>query len=86
MFHRDRPEGEYAYIYSKYGIGTTVWSALASGLLTGKYNGGNIPAGSRFEDHKDFFKDTIGTFSKEAGLKKFEMIDKLSELAEKGEL
>ena len=36
MFHRERPEKEYAPIYKKYAIGTTVWSALASGLLTGK--------------------------------------------------
>ena len=36
LFHRERPEGEYAPLYQKYGLGTTVWSALASGLLTGK--------------------------------------------------
>lgn len=36
MFHRERPEKEYAPLYKKYAIGTTVWSALASGLLTGK--------------------------------------------------
>jgi len=36
LFHRERPELEYLPIYKKYGIKTTVWSALASGLLTGK--------------------------------------------------
>jgi aryl-alcohol dehydrogenase-like predicted oxidoreductase len=41
MFHRERPEKEYAPVYKKYSIGTTVWSALASGLLTGKVI--NIP-------------------------------------------
>ncbi|KAJ7474881.1 NADP-dependent oxidoreductase domain-containing protein [Mycena latifolia] len=46
MFHRERPEKEYAPLYKKYGYGTTVWSPLASGVLTGKYNDG-IPAGSR---------------------------------------
>ncbi|KAI5118577.1 hypothetical protein M0805_004193 [Coniferiporia weirii] len=83
MFHRKRPEGEYAPIYAKYGVGTTVFSALAGGLLTGKYNGGNIPADSRFDQHKDFFKNTIKSFSEEEGRKKFDKLEKLTELAEK---
>lgn len=43
---RERLEEEYAPLYENYGIGTTVWSPLASGLLTGKYNEG-IPQDSR---------------------------------------
>lgn len=81
MFHRERPEGEYRPLYAKYGIGTTVWSPLASGLLTGKYNGGKIPEGSRFANHKDFFKDTLGSFNEEVGKQKFAKIDKLTEIA-----
>jgi voltage-dependent potassium channel beta subunit len=46
MFHRERFEKEYAPIYKYLGYGTTIWSPLASGLLTGKYNDG-IPADSR---------------------------------------
>jgi aryl-alcohol dehydrogenase-like predicted oxidoreductase len=46
LFHRDRVEREYARLYRDVGLGTTTWSPLASGLLTGKYNDG-IPAGSR---------------------------------------
>ncbi|KAK0541777.1 hypothetical protein OC846_006947, partial [Tilletia horrida] len=46
MFHRERPEAEYAPLYEKFGMGTTIWSPLAFGLLTGKYNDG-IPEGSR---------------------------------------
>ena len=46
LLHRDRVEREYARLYEDLGIGTTTWSPLASGLLTGKYNDG-IPAGSR---------------------------------------
>ncbi|PSQ95639.1 MAG: aldo/keto reductase [Bacteroidetes bacterium SW_11_64_17] len=46
MFHRERVEREYAPLYEDMGLGTTIWSPLASGLLTGKYNDG-IPAGSR---------------------------------------
>lgn len=48
LFHRERVEVEYAPLYRELGLGTTIWSPLASGLLTGKYNDG-IPAGSRFD-------------------------------------
>ena len=40
MFHRERVESEYAHLYNEIGLGTTIWSPLASGLLTGKYNQG----------------------------------------------
>lgn len=46
MFNRHRVETEYAALYEEFGLGTTIWSPLASGLLTGKYNNG-VPAGSR---------------------------------------
>ncbi len=46
MLKRQRFEKEYARIFKEYGYGSTIWSPLASGLLTGKYNDG-IPAGSR---------------------------------------
>ncbi|MGI9115363.1 MAG: potassium channel beta subunit family protein [Chthoniobacterales bacterium] len=38
MFHREKVEREFAPLYEEFGLGTTVWSPLASGLLTGKYN------------------------------------------------
>jgi voltage-dependent potassium channel beta subunit len=46
MFHRERVESEYARLYEEIGLGTTTWSPLASGILTGKYNEG-IPEGTR---------------------------------------
>jgi voltage-dependent potassium channel beta subunit len=46
MLHRERVEKEYLPLYREIGLGTTIWSPLASGLLTGKYNN-SIPAGSR---------------------------------------
>jgi len=46
MFHRERFEAEYHRLYSEVGLGTTIWSPLASGVLTGKYTDG-IPDGSR---------------------------------------
>jgi len=47
MFHRQKVELDYLKLYTEIGLGTTVWSPLASGLLTGKYNDGKIPEGSR---------------------------------------
>lgn len=46
LFERHRFSRDYERVYREYGYGTTIWSPLASGLLTGKYNKG-IPAGSR---------------------------------------
>jgi len=46
MFCRDRVEAEYRPLYQGIGLGTTIWSPLAGGMLTGKYRNG-IPAGSR---------------------------------------
>ena len=48
MFHRERVEKEYDHLYEEVGLGTTIWSPLASGFLTGKYNDG-IPEGSRLD-------------------------------------
>ena len=46
LLHRSRVEKEYAPLFKARGLGATIWSPLASGLLTGKYNDG-VPAGSR---------------------------------------
>ncbi|MBW4029071.1 MAG: aldo/keto reductase [Acidobacteria bacterium] len=46
LLHRERVEQEYARLYEDIGLGTTIWSPLASGLLTGKYQKG-VPEGSR---------------------------------------
>lgn len=46
MFHRERVEKELAPLYDEIGLGTTIYSPLASGLLTGKYNQG-LPPGTR---------------------------------------
>ncbi|MCB0621321.1 MAG: aldo/keto reductase [Saprospiraceae bacterium] len=46
MWHRQRVEKEYRQIYTTVGLGTTIWSPLASGALTGKYLG-KFPEGTR---------------------------------------
>lgn len=46
LFQRHRFGPEYERVYNEYGYGSTTWSPLASGLLTGKYNDG-VPSDSR---------------------------------------
>lgn len=40
MLHRERFEVEYADLFKREGLGSTIWSPLDSGVLTGKYNEG----------------------------------------------
>ena len=47
LLERNKMENEFGMIFKTVGMGTTIWSPLASGLLSGKYNDG-IPDGSRF--------------------------------------
>lgn len=81
-FHRERFEVEYAPLFKQYGYGTTIWSPLASGLLTGKYNDG-IPEGSRFATNKAFFENTIKELQTPQGQAKIEKVRKLTKIAEK---
>lgn len=46
MFYRERMEKEYIRLFETVGLGTTIWSPLASGVLSGKYNEG-MPKGTR---------------------------------------
>ncbi|KAG8797414.1 hypothetical protein FRC16_008884 [Serendipita sp. 398] len=80
LLHRQRPEVEFAPIYEKYGIKTTVWSCLASGKLTGKYNDG-IPENSRFAQHSTFFKDTIAKLQSPEGQAELEKVRQLTQYA-----
>ncbi len=61
MLNRTKVETEYARLYEDIGLGTTIWSPLAGGLLTGKYLDG-IPEDSRanLKGH-DYLKDRMGT-------------------------
>ncbi|KAG2022519.1 hypothetical protein CC2G_000260 [Coprinopsis cinerea AmutBmut pab1-1] len=79
MFHRERPEKEYDPIYRNYGTGTTVFSALAQGLLTGKYNEG-IPENSRFATH-GFLSKTVKELQTPQGQEKIRKVRELTKLA-----
>lgn len=80
MFHRNRVEEEYAPLYEDIGLGTTIWSPLASGLLTGKYNDG-VPEGSRLDLEKYSWlrKRLLET---ESGRAKLEKVKQLAPVAE----
>jgi len=80
-FHRERFEVEYAPLYENFRYGTTIWSPLASGLLTGKYNDG-IPEDSRFATNKSFFENTVKELQSETGKAKIEKVRKLTKIAE----
>lgn len=61
---------------------TTIWSPLASGLLTGKYNDG-IPEDSRFKTNASFFNDTVKQLETPEGKAKIDKVKKLTAIAEK---
>lgn len=70
LFERTKMEKEYVDIFRTVGMGTTIWSPLASGLLTGKYNEG-IPENSRFAlEGFDWLKDRWVADDKMARVKK----------------
>jgi voltage-dependent potassium channel beta subunit len=46
LFTREKMENDYLTLFKNIGMGTTIWSPLASGILTGKYNAG-VPKNSR---------------------------------------
>jgi voltage-dependent potassium channel beta subunit len=79
MFCRDRVEAEYAPLYDEIGLGTTIWSPLASGILTGKYSDG-IPDGSRFS--LENLKWLLPELQGEAGQAKVAKVKQLTPLAE----
>lgn len=77
MFVRDKFEVEYNQLYKNFGLGTTIWSPLMSGLLSGKYNDG-LPKNTRLTmDGMDWLKDRTLADNR---IKK---VKKLSSLAEK---
>ena len=76
LFERNKLENEFLMVFKTVGMGTTIWSPLASGLLSGKYNS-NIPEGSRFAlSGFDWLRDR---WVKEGFLKKVEQLSLLSD-------
>lgn len=74
LFEREKIEKDYLQVYKNVGLGTTIWSPLASGLLTGKYNDG-IPAGSRLAvEGFDWLKEKTYVEEKIEKVKKLEIL------------
>lgn len=77
MFHRHRFELEYERLYKDFGLGTTIWSPLASGLLTGKYNNGMPSEDTRLKmEGLEWLRDK--TITEE----RIEKVKKLAKLAD----
>ena len=77
LFRREKVESEFLPLY-EFGLGTTIWSPLASGFLTGKYNDG-LPADSRANlPGYEWLKKSLES---DAGKAKIEKVKKLAVLA-----
>ncbi len=80
MFAREAVENDLLPLYEDIGLGTTVWSPLASGLLTGKYNDG-VPKGSRLDLEKySWLKKKL--LETESGRAKLEKVKKMAPIAQ----
>ena len=77
IFCRHRFEKEYAPLYREYGLGTTIWSPLAGGLLTGKHNKGVAEGTRATAGIYDWMKDHMEREAKRKG----EIVEKLVGLA-----
>ena len=76
LFNRKNVEVDLKPIIDKYGLGTTIWSPLCSGMLTGKYQDG-IPKGSRFDlDGYEWLKDR---YHSDVGQQRLKQVDQLKD-------
>lgn len=79
IFERQKVESDYLPLYDLIGLGTTIWSPLASGLLTGKYNEG-IPSDSRMNlPGYEWLKERLNS---ETGKSQIEQVRQLSKLSD----
>jgi voltage-dependent potassium channel beta subunit len=80
MFHRDKVEREFARLYDEIGLGTTIWSPLASGMLTGKYNDG-VPDDSRLSLEKyNWLRERL--LESDEGRQQLEKVKKLAKITD----
>jgi len=79
LFRREKVEAEFLPLYDLFGLGTTIWSPLASGILTGKYNNG-IPADSRIAlPGYEWLKERLES---DKGKEQLAKVQKLAKLAD----
>ncbi|MBL6723028.1 MAG: aldo/keto reductase [Candidatus Margulisbacteria bacterium] len=77
LFNRRNMEVDLVPIMHTYGLGTTVWSPLCSGMLTGKYQSG-IPSGSRFS--LNGYEWLTDRYHSEVGQARIEQVAKLGDI------
>lgn len=76
LLERHKMENEYLLLFKEYGLGTTIWSPLASGLLSGKYTSG-VTKDTRLElKGMEWLKDAV---LNEEKLKKAEQLQGLAD-------
>eukprot|EP01022_Parablepharisma_sp_SALTPOND_P017226 TRINITY_DN270_c0_g1_i1.p3 TRINITY_DN270_c0_g1~~TRINITY_DN270_c0_g1_i1.p3 ORF type:complete len:299 (-),score=37.22 TRINITY_DN270_c0_g1_i1:88-984(-) len=85
MCVRERFEVDLVPLYEKKGYGTVIWSPLAGGLLTGKYNKGEDPVGSRYHGEKlttstEWIRSRYTKGDKEGFVKKLKELEELSKM------
>ncbi|MDX1350680.1 MAG: aldo/keto reductase [Putridiphycobacter sp.] len=75
MFHRDKMEVEFTQVFKNFGLGTTIWSPLASGVLSGKYNQKDMPTDTRLNlKNLDWLKERSITEEKLSKVDKLQVI------------
>jgi aryl-alcohol dehydrogenase-like predicted oxidoreductase len=83
MLQRERFEKEYFNLYRDFKLGTTIWSPLAGGILTGKYSTG-IPEGSRLSSAAPFVQNVLKkSFDTPEGRAKVERAEKIKPIADR---
>lgn len=86
LIHRQKMEKDYLPVFEKYGMGTTTWSPLQSGILTGKYNDDKNAHGRLNLEGYEWLKENLLVDEKLEIVKELEVIAKdldvpLSQLA-----
>ena len=79
IFHREKVEGDFLPLYDRFGLGTTIWSPLASGILTGKYRDG-IPKDSRM--NLKSYEWLRKSLESEKGKRKIRLTNELQKVAD----
>lgn len=79
MFHRERFEKEYFKLFRDMGMGSTIWSPLAGGLLSGKYNEG-LPSDSRALAHQHI-EWLFARFTNEEANRRLNLVSQLGTIA-----
>lgn len=61
LLERHKLENEYLHLFANHGLGTTIWSPLASGLLSGKYSTAEVTDTRLALKGMDWLKDKLLT-------------------------